>query len=274
MTNTDHKYNYPLCILRGYELKQSWIPPRDIKDIIEIKYLYPGMVAMLKFETECSEFASMCTNSQVAELTNIIKLLTDDRKSRISSINDSMVAVTVPNSNLIHIVKIKPTIVTNDLRTPAHTTMTGGIVCRKEILYVAFSDAIRLMNLSGEIQRIINIPSVNILHSVNNDTMLCVHSQSSYKSCSRFDFASETMHEFENFPFHPEDVTTDDRGNIIFIVDGVIWWTDSDAKNVRIIASPNEMFEKFKKLTYDKNSKLLITITKYWNETVQLYRQL
>ncbi|CAG2216358.1 unnamed protein product [Mytilus edulis] len=171
------------------------------------------------------------------EVINSVRIRTDSY-SRIACINHCKIAVSVPGNDLIEIVTIiAPTQIT-DLITPVGTRMTGGITCRMDILYVAFSDAIRLMDLSGQIQKLINIPSVNILHSVNNDKMLCVYSKdNSDKTMSCLDFTNDSVYDFEQFPFYPEDVTTDESGNIIFVEDNVIWQADSDGKNITIIIS-------------------------------------
>ncbi|VDI50660.1 Hypothetical predicted protein [Mytilus galloprovincialis] len=194
------------------------------------------------------------------------------KDSRIACINDCKIAFTVPFHNLIKIVTIiTPTTIT-DLGTSKGTNMTGGITCRMNMLYVAFSDAIRLMDLSGQIQRVVNIPGVKLLHSVNNDKMLCVHSEKdSEKTMSCLDFTNDSFNDFERFPFHPDDVSTDEVGNIIFLEGGVIWQADSDRNNIRIITSP-ESYHAYEKITYHKDSKCLFTYNYY--SGVQVYRKL
>lgn len=100
------------------------------------------------------------------------------------------------------------------------------------ILYVAFSDATRLMDLSVQ-QRFINVSSVNIFYSVNNDKMLGVYSKDeSDKTMSCLDCTNGSLYDFEGFPFHPVAVSSEDVGNIIFTVDGCIWQADRDGKNI------------------------------------------
>ncbi|CAC5372657.1 unnamed protein product [Mytilus coruscus] len=193
--------------------------------------------------------------------------------SRIARINDCKIAVTVPSNNLIQIVTMIAPTTKTDLRTPAGTIMTGGITCRMDILYVAFSDAIRLMDLSGQIQRVITIPSVKILHSVNNDKLLCVYSKcDSDKTMSCLDFTSDSLYHFEGFPFRPEDITTDDIDNIIFYDDGAIWQADSDGKNIKMMISDHN-YNQCKRLTYNKDSKILLTNPNDYGG-VTLYRKL
>ncbi|CAG2257244.1 unnamed protein product [Mytilus edulis] len=85
--------------------------------------------------------------SKRGEVVNSVRIRTDSY-SRIACINHCKIAVSVPGNDLIEIVTIiAPTQIT-DLITPVGTRMTGGITCRMDILYVAFSDAIRLMDLS------------------------------------------------------------------------------------------------------------------------------
>ncbi|VDH90827.1 Hypothetical predicted protein [Mytilus galloprovincialis] len=196
--------------------------------------------------------------------------------SQIACINDCAIAVTDPLYNNIHIVTIITPTGTTDFGIPTGTGMTGGITCRMNILYVAFSDAIRLMDLTGQIQRVINIPSVNELHSVNNDQMLCVYSQDAEKTMACLDLTNDKVHGFERFPFHPKEVTTDDVGNIIFIAEGVIWQVTSDGKNFKILITPNNN-NLYTRLTYLKNSKVLVTFQEDKVDTrdikVKLYRK-
>ncbi|XP_071123551.1 reticulocyte-binding protein 2-like [Mytilus edulis] len=219
-----------------------------------------------------SEIENLEENQTEGKLINALSIRIVEEKSRISRINDRKIAVTVPSNNLIQMLTIlAPTTVT-DLRAPEGTNMTGGITCRMDILYVTFTDAIRLMDLSGQIQRVVNIPSVKLLHSVNNDKMLCVYSEDDPdKTMSCLDFTNDSLYNFERFPFHPEDVTTDDDGTIIFSEDGVIWQADSDGKNIKIIMSPVNI--AYKKITYYKDSKCLFTC-RNGLKALEVYRQL
>ncbi|CAG2200856.1 unnamed protein product [Mytilus edulis] len=169
MKNKNHKYIYHHDILRGYKLANSWRLPINSR-IIDLKFMAADIVAVLLGE-------KLCTYNLKGGLINSLSIKIDEEKSRIACINDCKIAVTVPSNNLIHILTILASTTLTDLRTPAGINMTGGITCRMDIIYVAFSDAIRLMDLSGQIQRVVNIPSVDILHSVNYDKMLCVHSK-------------------------------------------------------------------------------------------------
>lgn len=90
------------------------------------------------------------------------------------------------------------------------------------------------MDLSGQIQRVINVSSVNILHSVNNDKKLCVYSkEDSDKTMSCLVYTNGSLYDCERFPFHPVAVSSDDVGNIILTVDGCIWQADRDGKTLK-----------------------------------------
>ncbi|CAC5403136.1 unnamed protein product [Mytilus coruscus] len=252
-------------MLREYKLTNSWKPSG--KEIIDMTFMAAGIVAVLQQE-------KLSTYNLVGEVIEVLDIgLVFDRNCRIACLNDCNIAVTEPCNNLIKIVTIiVPTPIT-DLGTPAGTNMTGGITCRMDTLYVAFSDAIRLMDLSGQIQKVISIPSVNILHFVNNDKMLCVYSKKdSDKTMSCLDFSRDSLYDFEPFPFHPKQVTTDDVGNMIFLDDGVIWQGDSDGKNTKIMISV-KVSNPYERLTYEKDSKTLLTYQNIYS-SVKVYRKL
>ncbi|XP_063400266.1 uncharacterized protein LOC134684885 [Mytilus trossulus] len=269
MKNKNHKYIYHHDILRGYKLANSWVLPIYSR-IFDLKYMAADIVAVLLGE-------KLCTYNLTGGLISSFSITIDEEKSRIACINDCKIAVTVPSNNLIQIFTILASTTLTDLRTPEGTNMTGGITCRMDMLYVAFSDAIRLMDLSGQIQRVVNIPNVNILHSVNNDKMLCVYSKKdSEKSMSCLDFNNDSFNDFERFPFHPDDVATDDVGNIIFIDNGIIWQADSDGKNCKIIitAKGSNSYDSYEHLAYHKDSKILLSNGNYWDHEVKMYIKL
>ncbi|XP_071122060.1 uncharacterized protein [Mytilus edulis] len=269
MKNKNHNYFYRPEILRGYKLADSWTQSTYSR-IVDFKFMAADLVAILHID-------NMCTYNLRGILINSLSITMDKENSRIACINACKIAVTVPSNNLIHILTIQASTTLTDLRTPEETKMTGGINCRINIIYVAFSDAIRLMDLSGQIQRVVNIPSVDILHSVNNDKMLCVYNKfDSVKTVSCFDFTNGSLYDFERFPFHPEDITTDDIGNIIFIKNGVIWLADSDGKNIKIIMSPEDARNAYEKITYNKDSKCLFTYHDGYfpDDSVNVYRKL
>ncbi|CAG2213921.1 unnamed protein product [Mytilus edulis] len=267
MKNKYHHYMYQSEILREYKLTNSLEISND-PVMIDLKCMADDIVVILLDDR-------LCTYNFAGELINSFSISMHQYwKNRIACINNYQIAVTEPAHDLIKIVTfIAPTTI-RDLRTPPETYMTGGITCRIDILYVAFTDAIRLIDLSGQIQRVINIPSVELLHSVNNDKMLCVHSkQDSEKTMSCLDFTNDSFNDFGRFPFHPDDVSTDEVGNIIFLKYGVIWQADSDGNNIKIIMSPVDVHTGYKKITYDKDSKCLITyIDAYMG--VRVYRKL
>ncbi|VDI22759.1 Hypothetical predicted protein [Mytilus galloprovincialis] len=264
MKNKNHNNFYRPEILRGYKLAYSWTPS-PYSRIVDFKFMVADIVAILHID-------KLCTYNLTGRLINYLSITMDQENSRIACINDCKIAVTVPSNNLIQILTILASTTLTDLRTPEETKMTGGVTCRMDILYVAFSDAIRLMDLSGIIQRVVNIPGVKLLHSVNNDKMLCVYNKfDSVKTVSCLDCTNDSLYFFERFPFHPDDVTTDDVGNIIFTEDGVIWHADSDGKNIKIIMSPIPYYE-YEKITYNKDLKCLITNNGY--DDVTEYRKL
>ncbi|CAG2218286.1 unnamed protein product [Mytilus edulis] len=260
MKNKNHYNIYKSGILREYEITDTW-GEFIYSELIDLKFMVADIVAILQVD-------KLSTHKLTGELINNFTIKSG-QDSRIACINDCKIAFTVPCHNLIKIVTIIiPTTIT-DLGTPEGTNMTGGITCRMDILYVAFSDAIRLMDLSGQIQRVVNIPNVNILHSVNNDKMLCVNNSEKTMSC--LDFTNDSFNNFQRFPFNPNDVTTDEVGNIIFLEDGSIWQADSDGNNIRIIMS-QERHYTFQKITYNKDSKCLLT--NKFSSGVQVYRKL
>ncbi|CAC5380753.1 unnamed protein product [Mytilus coruscus] len=264
MKNRNHSYLYLSKILREHEQSDIWT--QDVPFITGMKFMAPEIVAILQAD-------KLRTYNLSGGMINSLPISRSvDSNSQIACLNDSTIAVTIPSDNLIEIVTVMALTTKTDLGTPAGTIMTGGITCRMDILCVAFTDAIRLMDLSGQIQRVINIPSVKILHSVNNDKLLCVYSKcDSDKTMSCLDITNDSLHDFERFPFHPKDVTIDDVGNIIFIEDGVIWQSDSDGKNFKIIMTPNYC-HWYKHLTYNKRSKTLLTVN--WIDNVEVYKKL
>lgn len=266
MNNKNHAYYYQLKILREYKEATAWTD-KDF-GMIDIKCMHPDMIVTLKSD-------SLCTYNLTGSLINTHKFrTTKDNNCRIACISDCKIAVVVPNFNLIHIVTIVSPIATKDLFIHGEKKMTGGITCRNGILFVAFYDAIRSMDLSGKLQRVVDIPSVNILHSVNNNKMLCVYNKNdSDKTMSFVDFTKGEVYDFLRFPFHPESLTTDAFGNIIFVVDGVIWQGDSDGNNLKIIISLNN-YDLFKRLTYNKDSKMLVTLFHCSFRNIQVYRKL
>ncbi|CAC5390121.1 unnamed protein product [Mytilus coruscus] len=266
MKNKKDEYLYLSKILREYKLTDSWRNNNSV--IVDLKCMHADIVVIL-------HLVKLYTYNLTGGLINTHTFRTSlVNNSRMACISDTKLAVTVPPCNKIHIINIVNTITTTDLETPEKANMTGGMTCRMDILYVAFTDAIRLMDLSGHIQRVINIPSIYILHSVNNDKMLCVYStDNAGETVSCLDLTNGSVFDFERFPFHPKDVTTDEVGNIIFIVDGVIWKADQDGKNFKIIISP-KCYNSFERLVYNIDSKILVTFQKNrYNEAVQLYRK-
>lgn len=269
MDNNKHEYTFPFSRLRDFEEADAW--ECDMSEKYDITYMCPDIVMILGYN-------QLCSYKLKGELVNTYTLESCDySKSRIACINDGKIAVTVPHENRVHIVTIvtpTATITTNDLRSSKETRMTGGISCRMDILYVAFSDAIRLMNISGHIQKVINLPNVGILHSVNSDKMLCVSSKvNSDKPVSCINFTNDKVYDFKRFPFYPKDITTDDIGNILFIADGVIWKSDSEGKGVEfILIAP---YHELERLTYNKDSKLLATFRKsrYYTK-IQMYKKI
>lgn len=232
--------------------------------------MYPDMVAILGN----TELFIINLNGRLIKTCTLTS--SSCFSSRNAWTNDFKVAVSVLNYNVMHIVTIEPQITTIILGHPVESKLTGGITCIMDILYVAFSDAIRLIDLSGHIQRKFEIPNVYILHSVNNKEMLFVYSKDdSDKTMSYLDFDNGKVCDFELFPFHPDDVTTDDVGNIIFIVGGVIRQAGSDGNNFKIIIS-RDRDEFCEKISYVKDSKTLVTCTtneKFHQEIVQLFRK-
>ncbi|CAG2235703.1 TRIM71 [Mytilus edulis] len=245
MKNKNHNYHYQSAILREYKEERS-LTLSAYNRIVDLKFMAADIVAVLLVE-------KLCTYYLTGILINTFSIRIDKEKSRIACINDCKIAVTVPSNNLIQILTNQAPTTVTDLRTPAGIIMTGGITCRMDILYVAFSDAIRLIDLSGQIHRVVNIPNVKIIHSVINNKIL---------------------YHFEQFPFHPLSVTTDEVGNIIFMEDGVIWQADSEGKNIKIIMSTVDVFLiGYTQITYNEDSKCLLTYSHGFNGA-KVYRKL
>ncbi|CAC5422471.1 MAP3K3 [Mytilus coruscus] len=186
-----HEYLFRQQNIVEYEFKAGFALTSEI---IDMKCIHGDIVAILHSD-------SLCTYNLTGSLINSHRFRTSlGTNSCIACINDCKIAATLPDHNLIHIVTFITLTTTTDLETPAETRITGGITYRMDILYVAFSDAIRLMDLSGQIQKVISIPSVNILHYMNNDKMLCVYSKDdSDKTVSCLDCTNDSLYDFERF---------------------------------------------------------------------------
>lgn len=177
LDKTSHCFICKNGILRSYKLNHCWSHLNH--RLIDIKCVNTNTIAVLTsdmtvFNDKNSVLATYNNVSGVLENKHIISSI--NIYSKIAGINDSMVAITNTVCNLINTATTKPTIDIGEVRVSIPIEMTGGIECRSNILYVACTDAIRLIDLSGQVQSSIDVQNVGILHFLNSDKILCVDS--------------------------------------------------------------------------------------------------
>ena len=96
--------------------------------------------------------------------------------------------------------------------------ITGAIAFIESNLYIACVGHILTMNLQGESRGSVSLPDVQFLHPVGQTKMYCI----SLNNISYLDIPQMEQHQLSEFPFHPDCLTSDDCGNIYFIIKGAV----------------------------------------------------
>ncbi|CAG2219509.1 unnamed protein product [Mytilus edulis] len=198
------------------------------------------------------------------EWLNELKMELDEYKSQIAVIDDNIVAITVPCKSRIDIVNFMTNVITTIKCT---ANMTGAIAFIHSNLYIACVGHILTMNLQGECLGSVSLPDIRFLHPVGQNKMYCV----SFYKISYLDIPQMGQHQLSEFPFHPVCLTSDDCGNIYFILNGAVWKAAHDGTDYKVVLTQDQILKSKKRIFFDISNNLLLVQTS--NTLIKIYRK-
>ncbi|VDI15692.1 Hypothetical predicted protein [Mytilus galloprovincialis] len=274
---TDHKFVFRLDIARGLVYHGSIFIQDEGSSIsyfldsviIDIKSVKGMVVIIMKLKLRfCLRVYTAPRTTPMNpryEMFNQLTMVLDAHKSQIAVIDDNTVAITVPCTSRIDIVNFMTNMITTIKCT---TNMTGAIAFIHGNLYIACDGHILTMNLQGESLGSVSLPNIQFLHPVGQNKMYCL----SRYNISYLDMNSMQEHKLSELPFHSVSLTSDDCGNIYFILNGVVWKAAHDGTDYKVVLTKKQDLHNTERIFFDISNNLLIVHSS--NNLIKIYRKI